>query len=63
MKTVFQLLKPFLSEFKWYRKKKGGKWFLLYEKSGFKTIDGASQYWTQYLPTGSYELVKEEMYP
>lgn len=61
MKKRFQLLlASIFVEFKWYRKKKGGKWYQIYEKDGFNTIDGASAYWTQSIPVRPHEVLQAE---
>ncbi len=51
------MLKFFLSEFKCYRRKKGGKWYLIYDEdsvSGFAS--GGVEYWTQTLPEENSEI-------
>lgn len=50
-----------LSRFRWYRKKKGGKWYCVYVPQGYSTIDGALQFWTQCIPDNA-EIIKEEAY-
>jgi hypothetical protein len=55
-----RLLHPLFCEFKWYRKKKSGIWFRVYEKGGFNTFDGASMYWTQTPPDRPHEVLLVE---
>lgn len=61
MKKVLSLLFPLLSEFKWFRKRQGGKWYRVYEKNGYNTIDGALTYWTRVVKIGA-EIIDEENY-
>lgn len=60
-KALILFLHPALSHFEWYRKMKGGKWFLVYENDGYNTIDGANQFWTQ-APGDNAEILKEMRY-
>ena len=61
MKKAHLLIHNFFSEFEWYRQYKGGKWYLVYEREGCNTFDGANQYWTQ-VPGGNAEIIKEVIY-
>lgn len=42
--------KIILSEFKWYRKRKGGIWFLIEEKDPTSGFANAQHYWSQERP-------------
>lgn len=61
-KTITHMKKALLAllkEFKWYRKKKGGKWYLIVSSSD-KTLDGRASYWTQTAPLESAKIRKTE---
>lgn len=61
-KVLFLFFGDILCNFKWYRKKTGGKWYKIreYEVGGF-AAPGES--WVQSLPADDqYHLIKEEEY-
>ena len=61
MKIFKQYLHFILSDYKWYRKKKGGTWYKIVEKdvSGF---GAPSEYWDQKKPKTRHDIIigKEE---
>jgi len=62
MKKVLLFFGSFLSEFKWYRKKKGGSWYNIreYDVSGFAA---PGSWWCQKLPDGDdYFILNNESY-
>jgi hypothetical protein len=63
MKKLFgSIFYAFLSNYKWYRKKKGGKWYKIQEDdvSGFAA---PGELWAQALPADyQFRLLKEENY-
>jgi hypothetical protein len=61
MKKIKDYIQAFRTNFKRYRKKKGGIWYYVYEPNGFNTFDGANSYWTQQ-PKADLEILKVEKY-
>jgi len=56
------MLDYFLSEFKWYRKRRGGRWYkvrVVAHESGW--TDGNIEYWTRTVKVGE-EIIKTENY-
>jgi hypothetical protein len=50
-----------LSNFKWYRKKKGGTWYKIYDGSSDFGLAGDTYSWVQ-KPLGNVTILKQEQY-
>lgn len=63
MKKALLFLQPILSRFKWYRKRKGGRWYKMYDFHSGGGFEGSPCFWTQ--APGDYEgeVIKEEAHP
>lgn len=61
MKMIL-LLFPFLSEFKWYRKRIGGTWYKVYDRTSDFGLAGDTHGWTQEMPDQESKIVATEKY-
>lgn len=58
---LLELFEDFLSDFKWYRRKKGGKWYRVCDHEACGFGGGNIGFWTQRLEDG-YAIEKIESY-
>lgn len=63
MKKALSLIHSILANFKWYRKKKGGKWYKVYLLDSGAGIQGAIEYWTNTLELAELKILKIEDWP
>jgi hypothetical protein len=57
---LLQLLKPLLTEYRWYRKKIGGTWYLVKDPKETDEWGEPEPFWTQVVPEG-FEVVRVEV--
>lgn len=58
---ILLFLKPFLSDFKWYRKQIGGTWYKVYDPASDFGLAGDTHSWTQE-ETDESKIVTTESY-
>jgi hypothetical protein len=56
-------LQPVLSRFRWYRKKKGGRWYKMYDFEAGGGFEGSPHFWAQDPNRYEGEVVGKEVHP
>jgi hypothetical protein len=59
MKLYFHAI---LSRFRFYRRWKGGRWFLIANEESASGFSGPIMFWSENAPNDPEEIIKEETY-